>query len=181
MSKNTHTGMGFTMRAERKAMTSKELNQAKLGKMVRDGYVSFGHPSVMLKLDSGESVEIDKGVIDLIKLMNSIPGIETKGSCQGQDSNYGYVQFMPDDTEGKAHASVYFMYHILKNMHGAWVKHRQLMGEYEKSIGSEHPDAYKFKFTTELGNGYVLKWSPYTYPAVLAAARKAAEETKRDT
>ena len=109
-------------------MTSKELNQAKLGK--RDGYVSFGHPSVTLKLDSGESVEIDEGVIDLIKLMNSIPGIETKGSCQGQDPNYGYVQFMPDDTEGKAHASVYFMYHILKNMHGAWVKHRHVMGEY---------------------------------------------------
>ena len=55
MSKNTHTGMDFTMRAERKTMTSKELNQAKLGKMVREGYVSFGHPSVMLKLDSGES------------------------------------------------------------------------------------------------------------------------------
>jgi hypothetical protein len=162
-------------------MTFKESDQAKSRRTLRDGYVSFGHPSVMLKLGSGESVEIDKGVIDLIKLMNSIPGIETKGSCQGQDSNYGYVQFMPDDTEGKAHASVYFMYHILKNMHGAWVKHRQVMGEYEESTGSEHQDAYKFKFTAELGNGYVLKWSPYTYPAVLSAARKAAEETKRDT
>ena len=66
-------------------MTFKESDQAKSGKMLRDGYVSFGHPSVMLKLGSGESVEIDKGVIDLIRLMNSIPGIETKGSCQGQD------------------------------------------------------------------------------------------------
>jgi hypothetical protein len=156
-------------------------HNSKSGKTIRDGYVSFGHPSVMLKLDSGESVEIDKGVIDLIKLMNSIPGIETKGSCQGEDPNYGYVQFMPDGTEGKAHASVYFMYHILKNMHGAWVMHRHVMGEYEESTGSEHPDAYKFKFTTELGNGYVLKWSPYTYPAVLAAARKAAEDTRQDT
>jgi hypothetical protein len=161
-------------------MTFKESDQAKSGKTLRDGYVSFGHPSVMLKLASGESVEIDKGVIDLIKLMNSIPGIETKGSCQGQDPNYGYVQFMPDDTEGKAHASIYFMYHILKNMHAAWVKHRHVMWEYEQSTGSEHPDAYKFKFTTELGNGYVLKWSPYTYPAVLAAARKAAEETRQN-
>jgi hypothetical protein len=70
-------------------MTFKESDQAKSGKTLRDGYVSFGHPSVMLKLGSGESVEIDKGVIDLIKLMNSIPGIETKGSCQGQDPNYG--------------------------------------------------------------------------------------------
>ena len=166
---------------ERKSMTSKELNQAKVGKSVKDGYVSFGHPSVKLKLHSGESVEIDQGVIDLIRLMNSIPGIETKGSCQGEGPNYGYVQFMPDETKGKAHASVYFMYHILKNMHGAWVKHRHVMGEYEQSTGLEHPDAYKFKFTTELGNGYVLKWSPYTYPAVLAAARKAAEETKQDT
>jgi hypothetical protein len=66
-------------------------------------------------------------------------------------------------------------------MHSAWVKHRYVMAEHEKSTGSEHPDAYKFKFTTELGNGYVLKWSPYTYPAVLAAAQKAAEETRRDT
>jgi hypothetical protein len=148
---------------------------------VRDGYVSLGHSTVKLKLDSGEVVAIDKGVIDLIVLMNSIPGIETKGSCQGEDPNYGYVQFMPDDTEGKAHASVYFMYHILKNMHGSWVKHRHLMGEYERSTGREHPDAYKFKFVTELGNGYVLKWSPYTYPAVLAAAQKAAEETRQDT
>jgi len=154
-------------------------HNSKLDKTVKDGYVSFGHPSVTLRMDSGESVEIDEGVIDLIKLMNSIPGIETKGSCQGQDSNYGYVQFMPDDTEGKAHASVYFMYHILKNMHGAWVMHRHAMGEYKESTGSEHPDAYKF--TTELGNGYVLKWSPYTYPAVLAAAQKAAEETRLDT
>jgi hypothetical protein len=97
-----------------------------------------GHPSVMLKLGSGESIEIDKGVIDLIKLMNSIPGIEPMVSCQGQDPNYGYVQFMPDDTEGKAHASIYFMYHILKNMHAVWVKHRHVMWEYERSTGSEH-------------------------------------------
>ncbi|WP_263385158.1 hypothetical protein [Granulicella arctica] len=156
-------------------------SQNKQASTVKDGYVSFGHPSVTLKLPSGQFVEIDEGVLDLIKLMNTIPGIETKGSCQGQDATYGYVQFMPDDTSGKAHASVYFMYHILKNMHGAWVMHRHRMGEHQQSTGSEHPDAYKFKFTTELGNGYVLKWSPYTYPAVLAAAHKAAEETMQDT
>ena len=150
-------------------------------KPVKDGYVSFGHPSVMLKLASGQSVEVDKGVVDLVKLMNTIPGIETKGSCQGQDSTYGYVQFMPDDTEGKAHASIYFMYHMLRNMHTAWVRHRQAIAEHESSTGAEHPDAYKFKFTTELGNGYVLKWSPYTYPAVLAAAKDAAEDTTRDS
>ena len=161
-------------------MTSHESNQATQGK-VTDGYVSFGHPSILLKLASGESVQIDKGVLDLVRLMNSIPGIETRGSCQGQDTTYGYVQFMPGDTPGKAHASVYFMYHILKNMHGAWVMHTQKMSEYKHATNSEHLDAYKFKFTTELGNGYVLKWSPYTYPAVLAAARKAAEETMQDT
>ena len=162
-------------------MTSKESNHARSGKTLSEGYISFGHPSVVLKLNSGESVEIDKGVIDLVKLMNSIPGIETKGSCQGEDPNYGYVQFMPSGNEDKMHASVYFMYHILKNMHGAWVKHRYVMAEHEKLTGSEHPDAYRFKFTTELGNGYVLKWSTYTYPAVLAAAQQAAEETRRDT
>jgi hypothetical protein len=160
---------------------SMSAQSGKSGKAKRDGYIAFGHPTVTLKLDSGESVEIDTGVADLIKLMNSIPGIETKGSCQGEDPNYGYVQFMPDGTEGKLHASVYFMYHILKNMHGAWVRHRHMMGEYEESTGSEHPDAHKFKFTTELGNGYVLKWSQYTYSAVLAAARKAAEATRHDT
>jgi hypothetical protein len=37
--------------------------------------------------------------------------------------------------------------------------------------------AYKFKFTTELGNGYVLRWSPYTYPSVFAAAQRAASDT----
>jgi hypothetical protein len=162
-------------------MTFKESNHARSGETLKGGYVSFGHPTVMLRLNSGESVEIDKGVIDLIKLINSIPGIETRGSCQGEDPNYGYVQFMPGDVEGKAHASIYFMYHMLKNMHGAWVRHRYVMEEYERSNGSEHPDAYKFKFTTELGNGYVLKWSPYTYPAVLAAAQKAAEDTRRET
>jgi hypothetical protein len=158
-------------------MAFKEAEKANPGKRSREGYISFGHPSVVLKLDSGETIEIDEGVIDLIKVMNSIPGIETKGSCQGQGPNYGYVQFMPDDIEGQAHASIYFMYYMLKNMHTAWVKHRHMMWEFEQSTGAEHPDAYKFKFTTELGNGYVLKWSPYTYPAVLAAARKAAEET----
>jgi hypothetical protein len=162
-------------------MAFKEPHRVKSGKTLKDGYVSFGHPSVLLKLNSGESVAIDEGVIDLIKLMNSIPGIETKGSCQGQDSTYGYVQFMPEDDEDKAHASIYFMYHMMKNMHGAWVKHRYTMGEYERSTGSEHPDAYKFKFTTELGNGYVLKWSTYTYRAVLVAAQEAAEETRRNT
>jgi hypothetical protein len=161
-------------------MRSRELHMAG-GKTVRDGYVSFGHPSVTLKLASGESVQVDKGVIDLIQLMNGIPGIETKGSCQGQEPNYGYVQFMPDGAEGKAHASIYFMYHMMRIMHGAWVKHRHAMAEYEASAGSEHPDSYKFKFTSELGNGYVLKWSPYTYPAVLAAARMAAEETMQET
>lgn len=158
-----------------------KLGKTKVGKTERDGYVSFGHPVVTLKLASGESVEVDEGVVDLIKLMNSIPGIETKGSCQGQEPNYGYVQFMPDANEDKAHASIYFMYHMMKNMHGAWVMHRYKMGEYEKSAGSEHPDAYRFKFTTEIGNGYVLKWSPYTYPTVLAAAQKAAEETRQST
>jgi hypothetical protein len=154
---------------------------SKLDNTVKDGYVSFGHPSAMLQLASGESVEIDKGVIDLIKLMNSIPGIETKGSCQGEEPNYGYVQFMPSDAKGKVHASIYFMYHMMRNMHAAWVMHTHKMGEYKESTGSEHPEAHKFKFTTELGNGYVLKWSPYTYPAVLAAARKAAEDTRQDT
>lgn len=162
-------------------MKFRDSDQVKLGKTARDGYVSFGHPVVTLKLPSGQSVEVDEGVVDLIKLMNSIPGIETKGSCQGQEPNYGYVQFMPDEQEDKAHASIYFMYHMMKNMHGAWVMHRYKMGEYEKATGSEHPDAYRFKFTTEIGNGYVLKWSPYTYPAVLAAAQKAAEETRQST
>ena len=68
-------------------MTFKDSDQVKLGKTARDGYISFGHPFVVLKLDSGESAEIDEGVVDVIKLMNSIPGIETKGSCQGQDPN----------------------------------------------------------------------------------------------
>ncbi len=160
-------------------MKSRKSSQAKMDKTVRDGYVSFGHPSVTMKLHLGESVEIDKGINDLIQLMNDVPGIATKGSCQGEEPNYGYVQFMPDDTEGKAHASIYFMHHMMRIMHSAWVKHRYVMGEYQTSTGTEHPDAYKFKFTSELGNGYVLKWSPYTYPAVLAAARVAAEETMR--
>jgi len=162
-------------------MLFKEPDQTKSGETLRDGYVSFGHPSVTLKLASGESVEVDEGVVDLIKLMNGIPGIVTRGSCQGEDPNYGYVQFAPDETKGKAHASIYFMYNMMKNMHAAWVKHRHGMYEYEQSNNSEHPDAYRFKFTTELGNGYVLKWSPYTYPAVLAAARQAAEETRQST
>jgi hypothetical protein len=160
-------------------MTFKESDQTKPAETLKDGYVSFGHPSETLTLKSGDSVAIDKGVIELIQLMNSIPGIETKGSCQGEDPNYGYVQFMPDDTAGKAHAPVYFMYHMMRNMHTAWVKHRHAMWEHQQSTGAEHIDAYRFKFTSELGNGYVLKWSPYTYPAVLDAARKAAEETSQ--
>src|ERR1700722_13871905 len=139
----------MAMRRYPRSVMFKESDQTKSGKTMRDGYVSFGHPSVTLKLASGESVEIDTGVIDLIKLMSSIPGIETKGSCQGEDPNYGYVQFMPDDTEGKAHASIYFMYHILRKLPAAWVENRLVMWEYEKSTSSEHPDAYKFKFTTE--------------------------------
>jgi hypothetical protein len=161
-------------------MTFKQSNQDRSSKTLSEGYVSFAHPSVKLKLHTGESVDIDEGVLDLIKLMNTIPGIETKGSCQGQDATYGYVQFMPDGTEGQSHASIYFMYHMMRNMHSAWVKHRYALSEHEVSTGSEHPDANRFKFTTELGNGYVLKWSPYTYPAVLAAAQKTAEEMKQD-
>ena len=162
-------------------MTSNESNQDRSSKTLSEGYVSLGHPTVTLRLASGESVEIDKGVIDLIRLMNSIPGIATKGSCQGEDPNYGYVQFMPDGPEDRMHASIYFLHHMMRLMHTAWVKHRYVMEEHEKATGSEHPDAYKFKFTTELGNGYVMKWSPYTYPAVLATAGKAAEETKQST
>jgi hypothetical protein len=162
-------------------MLFKGSDQTRSGDALREGYISFGHPSVTLKLRSGEAVEIDEGIVDLIKLMNGIPGIVTRGSCQGEGPNYGYVQFAPDETPGKAHASIYFMYHILRNMHAAWVKHQQAMWEYEQSNGSEHPDAYRFKFTTELGNGYVLKWSPYTYPEVLAAARQAAEDTRQST
>jgi hypothetical protein len=162
-------------------MALKETDHSRSGKALNEGYVSFGHPTVTLKLRSGESVEIDKGVLDLIRLMNNIPGIETKGSCQGEDPNYGYVQFMPDGSEDKSHASIYFMYHMMRNMHAAWVKHKHATWEHEQSTGSEHPDAHRFKFTTELGNGYVLKWSPYTYPAVLAAARMAAEETRQTT
>ena len=78
-------------------------------------------------------------------------------------------------------ASIYFMYHMMRNMHAAWVKHKQEMWEHEQATGSEHGDAYRLKFTSELGNRYVMKWSPYTYPAVLAAARQAAEETRQST
>lgn len=160
------------------SMTFAESNQTKSGKSLKDGYVSFGHPTVTLKLASGESVEIDKGVVDLIKLMNSIPGIETKGSCQGEEPNYGYVQYMPNGDASNVQASIYFTYHMMRHMHSAWVKHKHVMWEHEQASGSEHPDAHKFKFTSELGNGYVLKWTPYIYPSVLAAARMAAEDLK---
>jgi hypothetical protein len=119
-------------------------------------------------------------VVELIELMNGIPEIETKGSCQGEEPNYGYVQFMPDDSEGQAHASIYFLYHMMRIMHTAWVKHRHAMWEYEQANGAEHLDAYKFKFTSELGNGYVMKWSPHTYAAVLSAAHEAAAEFASD-
>jgi hypothetical protein len=165
-------------------MTSQKTNETQPGDRsdttLKEGYISFDHPSIMLKLTSGEFVEVDEGVVDLVKLMNSIPGIETKGSCQGHEPNYGYVQFMPDGSEENVHASIYFMYHMMKHMHGVWVMHRHRMAEYEASTGTEHHDAYRFKFTAELGNGYVLKWSPFTYSAVLAAARKAAKETMGD-
>lgn len=167
-----------------RTMTGKQSSEAqprdRSSAALQEGYVSFGHPTVTLKLASGESVEVDEGVVELVTLMNRIPGIETKGSCQGQDPNYGYVQFMPDGAEATLHASIYFMYHMMKHMHGAWVMHRHRMAEYEASTGAEHPDVNRFKFTAELGNGYVLKWSPYTYSAVLAAARLAAKETMGD-
>lgn len=63
------------------------------------------HKTVTIKID-GEPCKIDCGVAELIKTMNSIPGISTMSCCEGGNPDgfeFGYVQFLSSGDRPEPH------------------------------------------------------------------------------
>jgi hypothetical protein len=108
------------------------------------------HNQVELEVH-GELIAVDKGVVELVKLMNSLPGVVTFNSCQGGDIEHdAYVQFGGDG----AFFLLAPLAHAIFREHEIWTrKHRHIcMGCRSMSIAL-HVD----------GNGFALRWAPWDY------------------
>lgn len=123
------------------------------------------------------SAEIDAEIIDLITIMNTIPGLETMNSCQGGSGQwqFAYVQFMNDGSKESTHSCVRFQQLMIEAMNGEWRKHGRMMSKHYRKHGS-HPNDANFYFYVAMGDGYMMNWTPYTYPAVLSAVREVAKK-----
>jgi hypothetical protein len=152
-------------KAVTKTTTKKRPTHKQLKEMVKAGYVEFWHPSVMLKLKSGESIEVDQEISELVQLVNSIDGIKTYGSCQGDFQlggciGFGYVQFGFDGSEGNARVAAAFLIYMLQWMNNA----------------TDKSDDFRFSSEIASGDDFSFKWfSESMYPAILEAAHLAKE------
>ncbi len=123
-----------------------------------------------VEIQVGEHIiDCDREIVELIRTINTIPGINTTNSCQGSFGP-GYVMFVDTD---KSESSMLFLKHMVELM-GRAAKKRILMEErYIPTKG------FSLHFTIELGNAYVMRWLPDSYPFVLNAARLAATQMAR--
>ena len=102
----------------------------------------------------GQCVEIDKGVLILVALMNEIPGVETFNSCEGGDGNQAYVQF---GGEGAFRLLPLLAQGILKE-NVLWRRKHQHICRGCKSMSVQ---------LEVNGSGICLRWLPYDYRRVV--------------
>jgi hypothetical protein len=133
------------------------------------------HETVQVAL-RGSTVRIDTEIVDLIKVMNAIPGIKTLNSCQNNDCQ-GYVQFAADGSKGSNTALIHFAQSMVETMTVESRKHDRMEADYVSENGPRHgTKGLRLHFEIGIGNETTMRWFPDTYPHVLRAAKKAAKQ-----
>ncbi|MGB8031411.1 MAG: hypothetical protein WCF30_17300 [Terracidiphilus sp.] len=144
-------------------------------KLVESPQVESPHQTIQMNI-GGETVEIDLGIAELIRVLNTIPGINTFTSCQGGGDAFfcGYVMLQRSGKRGTKGNLIRFLQTMAELMDAAWDRYGRHMARYWDRHG-RHPEDAEFHFSIEMGNGYVMCWATQTYPAVLEAAKKTAQ------
>jgi hypothetical protein len=109
----------------------------------------------------GQLMAIDEEIVRLIELMNSLPAVATNASCQGEFGQQAYASVEGPNTFA-------FLIAVAEAMA------RTFAMQGTKLMVGEQICAHNF--TIEIGEAVVMRWSPHTYPLVLAAAKEVAKE-----
>lgn len=134
------------------------------------------HRTKRLELPSGDIVDVDKGIIDLIEFLNWIhPHIYTTHSCQGyRNHSYNYRSAYLVLNGNKE-----FIYDFLKHLHTEMV---QL--ESVRSLNSKGKPYKAFSLVVEIesncqNDGVILRWNPRDFNDVCCVCYLAIENLKR--
>lgn len=130
------------------------------------------HHTTTLIID-GCTADIDTEIAPLVETMNAIKGLTTDNCCQG-DCTSGYVSFHNDSNADNA--SVTFLQLMIQFMDRDCRNRSLLEAQHVATHGLRNGDkALTLYFEIEMGNSYVMRWLPDTYPFALKAARRAAK------
>jgi hypothetical protein len=109
-----------------------------------------------LELRSGDIIQVDRGVKDLVFEMNR-HGLLTYNSCQEDDEGYGYVHY------GGRHAKPFM---------------QVLLREWLNAKGKRPLDAISFENhnNKEWPGSFAVRWNVYDFKRLLRYARIAVRE-----
>ncbi len=133
------------------------------GRLLRGGDIMHKITTIMV---AGEAVEVDASIIDLLRVMNRIAGIEI---MDGRDADppprpLAMIQFI-----GPGAAA------FTLEMHSQMSRTLTIHRTYQKNALKLY-----HVFSITLGAQFVMQWSPGAYPLVLEAAREAARRIALD-
>jgi glycerol-3-phosphate acyltransferase PlsY len=100
-------------------------------------------------------VDVDTKIVELVQLLNAIPGVETLNSCQGH-LGPGYVQF-------QGSKAVAFVQAMAAQMVATFAKQGVTF-----TVGKQK---YAHSFSIEIDETFCMRWGTRTYPLVLDAVR----------
>lgn len=114
-----------------------------------------GHEEVSIVVH-GQSVAVDKGVSDLVVLLNSLPGIETYTSCQGGEAKLKGKKMDPKGFVGFRGTSV-----------------PELVSKLAFEIARQE-ESGETELVIDAGRG-LLRWNQRDYQQVLSMVKLAAD------
>ena len=126
------------------------------------------HKQVTLSV-CGELITVDKGIREVVLLLNSLPGVESYNSCQGGHGKLeAYIQF------GGIGAFL-----LLPPLARAILREEQIWRRKHNHVCR---DCRSMSVDLEIcGDGMALRWQPWDYRRVLrmvAAAKRGARQTR---
>lgn len=111
-------------------------------------------------------IQMDAGIVELIKMMNKIPGVETVYSCQGDDGlGGGYVLF-----GGKR------ALHILPAI-AMGIFQEEVMWKRKHQHNCRGCRSMSIRLEVD-GIGLVLRWAPRDYRRVLRLVRSVSRSAR---
>lgn len=122
---------------------------------------SKAHPTHLVCLPSGEYARIDVEIVSLVRKLNTIPGVCTMYSCQG-DEGPAYVSFFPND------AAASFLARMIVYLNRL-AKVLEQKGDLAK---------HSFYFVAEIGPGCVMRWFQHHYAHILDATEFVGQMMK---